>query len=326
MNNEQRSAFERMTVTQAAGGTELAEDRLRKLAYDLILALKGTDSAEHAINTAVDVLKRAAFNTFREGITLADQSVVEQLAIALEAVEEVGKAADFHAGACDLNEGRVRDLRRQVEDLANDRAAADAEAKQLREELKQAASVAVENARMRGQLHRIVTTLESCERAAGDVPRSTVDIVDRILVAHEFGQAMKQRLDAAEAQLRQAHTRAVDELAEAHRDVDEANRNIKALNEEVEQLRDLRNRRVAENAPEMLAYERLHERDLLAAVRLRPGERLLVLQPFGWHIDGQHIPNAAEHFERESVCKEHRWEVVDELGPYIAIVRPEVKA
>jgi hypothetical protein len=71
-----------------------------------------------------------------------------------------------------------------------------------------------------------------------------------------------------------------------------------------------------------LPYERLNEGALINAIRLQLGERLLVLQPFGWHIDGYHIPNAAEHFERESVCRAHRWEVVDDYGPYIAIVRP----
>jgi hypothetical protein len=80
--------------------------------------------------------------------------------------------------------------------------------------------------------------------------------------------------------------------------------------------------RIPANAPDLLAYERLDNANLLAAIRLRPDERLLVLQPFGWHIDGSHIPNAAEHFEREWICEEHGWIVVDELGPYIAIVRP----
>lgn len=72
---------------------------------------------------------------------------------------------------------------------------------------------------------------------------------------------------------------------------------------------------------QLLDYERLEEKALLAAIRLREGERLLVLQPWGWHIDGRHIPNAYEHFSREGVCREHRWEVVCEFGPYIAVVR-----
>lgn len=79
--------------------------------------------------------------------------------------------------------------------------------------------------------------------------------------------------------------------------------------------------RVCSEHPQMLPYERLFEAVLLQAIRLRPGERLLVLQPFGWHIDGRHIPNAYEHFSREGVCIEHRWEVVDDYGPYIAIVK-----
>jgi hypothetical protein len=57
------------------------------------------------------------------------------------------------------------------------------------------------------------------------------------------------------------------------------------------------------------------------AIRLFEGERLLVLQPFGWHIDGHHIPNEAEHFSREGVCAGHGWTVVCDFGPYIAVVR-----
>jgi hypothetical protein len=70
----------------------------------------------------------------------------------------------------------------------------------------------------------------------------------------------------------------------------------------------------------VLPYERLNEDELRAAIRLEPWERLLVLRPFGWHIDGSHIPNAAEHFSRESVCEEHGWTVICDYGPYIAIV------
>lgn len=70
-----------------------------------------------------------------------------------------------------------------------------------------------------------------------------------------------------------------------------------------------------------LPYERLiDERRLSTCIMLRAGERLLVLRPFGWHIDGSHIPNAADHFDRELVCREHGWEVVHDFGPYIAIV------
>jgi hypothetical protein len=72
---------------------------------------------------------------------------------------------------------------------------------------------------------------------------------------------------------------------------------------------------------EFLPYERIGDSSLADSIRLMPGERLLVLQPFGWHIDGSHIPNAAEHFSREGVCKEHGWEVVFDFGPYIAVVR-----
>lgn len=71
----------------------------------------------------------------------------------------------------------------------------------------------------------------------------------------------------------------------------------------------------------VLPYERLDDERLLDAVRLYDGERLLVLQPYGWHIDGRHIPNACEHFSRESICEEHGWEVVCEYGPYVAVVR-----
>lgn len=69
-----------------------------------------------------------------------------------------------------------------------------------------------------------------------------------------------------------------------------------------------------------LPYERIESELLIAAILLLPNEHLLVLQPFGWHIDGHHIPNASEHFSRESVCAEHGWEVVCEFGPYVAVV------
>lgn len=73
---------------------------------------------------------------------------------------------------------------------------------------------------------------------------------------------------------------------------------------------------------EVLPYERIHDKALIPAIRLYENERLLVLQPFGWHIDGEHIPNAAEHFSREGICEDHGWEVVCDYGPYVAVVRP----
>jgi hypothetical protein len=73
--------------------------------------------------------------------------------------------------------------------------------------------------------------------------------------------------------------------------------------------------------PPQLPYERITDSKALAAVvRLFDGEHLLVLQPFGWHLDGRHIPNAAEHFSREGVCAEHGWQVVCDYGPYVAVV------
>jgi hypothetical protein len=75
-----------------------------------------------------------------------------------------------------------------------------------------------------------------------------------------------------------------------------------------------------------LDYERLDDAGLQKSIRLFAGERLLVLQPFGWHIDGTHIPNAAEHFSREGVCEEHSWEVVCEYGPYVAVVQSRLPA
>ena len=70
-----------------------------------------------------------------------------------------------------------------------------------------------------------------------------------------------------------------------------------------------------------LPYERIDSKLLQQVIRLYRGERLLVLQPFGWHLDGHHIPNAVEHFSREWVCDEHRLQVICDFGPYIAIVR-----
>jgi hypothetical protein len=79
-------------------------------------------------------------------------------------------------------------------------------------------------------------------------------------------------------------------------------------------------------ALQTLPYERFNEESLVRAIRLFDGERLLVLQPFGWHIDGKHIPNAVEHFSREWVCEEHKWEVVCDYGPYVAVVRAALAA
>lgn len=69
-----------------------------------------------------------------------------------------------------------------------------------------------------------------------------------------------------------------------------------------------------------LPYERLNEETLLKSIAKKEGESLLVLRPFGWHLNGTHIPNMAEHFEREWVCKELGYEVVCDFGEYIAIV------
>ena len=49
-------------------------------------------------------------------------------------------------------------------------------------------------------------------------------------------------------------------------------------------------------------------KQLLESIRLNEGEHLLVLQPFGWHIDGQHIPNAGQNTSsakepRKSACE-----------------------
>lgn len=77
---------------------------------------------------------------------------------------------------------------------------------------------------------------------------------------------------------------------------------------------------------ELLPYERLESRQLVSAVRCREGEHLLVLQPFGWHLDGRHIPNAAEQFSREGICAEHGWRIVCEYGPHVAIVAASPRA
>ena len=71
-----------------------------------------------------------------------------------------------------------------------------------------------------------------------------------------------------------------------------------------------------------LPYERITSPSALhSIIRLFSGERLLVLQPFGWSIDGSHIPNAPEQFELDYVCQEHSWKVVCDFGPYVAVVR-----
>lgn len=74
-----------------------------------------------------------------------------------------------------------------------------------------------------------------------------------------------------------------------------------------------------------LPYERIRSHALTEAIHVRKqdGECLLVLQPFGWHLDGKHMPNVAEHFERDGICEEHNWDVVCDYGPYIAVVKPK---
>lgn len=72
-----------------------------------------------------------------------------------------------------------------------------------------------------------------------------------------------------------------------------------------------------------LPYERIaDEKRLVSSIFLRVDASVLILQPFGWHLNGEHIPNCAEHLSREWVCGIHGWEVVCDFGPYIAIVRP----
>jgi hypothetical protein len=73
----------------------------------------------------------------------------------------------------------------------------------------------------------------------------------------------------------------------------------------------------------LLPYERFQEAQLLTAVRLTDGESLLCLQPFGWHLNGSHLPNMAEHYSREYVCMELRLIVIEEYGPYLAVVRAD---
>jgi hypothetical protein len=87
-------------------------------------------------------------------------------------------------------------------------------------------------------------------------------------------------------------------------------------------LRRTRPDRTMPDETRALPYERLDSRALTAAIwRRGPDEHVLCLQPFGWHLDGSHIPNAAEHFSREEVCETHRWDVVCDYGPYVALVR-----
>lgn len=73
-----------------------------------------------------------------------------------------------------------------------------------------------------------------------------------------------------------------------------------------------------------LPYERIAEEEkLVEALLLYADEQVLILQPFGWHLNGDHIPNCPEQFSREWVCGIHGWEVVCDFGPYIAIVRQQ---
>lgn len=73
-----------------------------------------------------------------------------------------------------------------------------------------------------------------------------------------------------------------------------------------------------------LPYERIaDERKLIDSILLYEDEYVLVLQPFGWHLNGDHIPNCPEQAQRNEVCHRFGWEVVCDFGPYIAVVRPQ---
>lgn len=73
-----------------------------------------------------------------------------------------------------------------------------------------------------------------------------------------------------------------------------------------------------------LPYERIvSSSQLSTAFRLEPGESILVLQPFGWHLDGKHIPNAPEQYSMEGLCQEHHWVIIARYGGYLAIIRKD---
>lgn len=53
-----------------------------------------------------------------------------------------------------------------------------------------------------------------------------------------------------------------------------------------------------------------------------PGEHILSLHPFGWHLDGHHIPNCQEQWSLEDAMRTTGLNVlVQSYGEYIHIVR-----
>lgn len=71
-----------------------------------------------------------------------------------------------------------------------------------------------------------------------------------------------------------------------------------------------------------LPYERFRfGTDFRSVIMCLRGEHILSLHPFGWHLDGSHIPNCPEHFSVDAALACTRMEPVYSYGPYLYVVR-----
>lgn len=72
-----------------------------------------------------------------------------------------------------------------------------------------------------------------------------------------------------------------------------------------------------------------HERfkldvDFRDVIHCFPGEHILSLHPFGWHLDGRHIPNCPEQWGvQDAMGTVGMTRLVQSYGDYIHIVRKE---
>ena len=74
---------------------------------------------------------------------------------------------------------------------------------------------------------------------------------------------------------------------------------------------------------DLLAYERLDENKILDAIRLLPGEFIMMRRPFRWMKDGEVVPNAYESFRLEGICEDNGWKIVERYGEHIAICKED---
>lgn len=74
--------------------------------------------------------------------------------------------------------------------------------------------------------------------------------------------------------------------------------------------------------PQFLPYERFKsDTDFRDVIHTFPGERILSLHPFGWHLDGSAVPNCPEQWSLEDMLALTGMKIVQSYGDYLHIVR-----